>query len=456
MKKFGIALLSLGLIAAFSMSAFAVVPEFTGQYYARGSYMSNPSMLPTEGGNSRGPFSYYDQRLRTFFRLKIADGLSLTTRMDSMEVIWGQNTKNYIISGSRGNDANNNQSVSFEQVYTDFKTGIGGFRVGYFSATPYGWATNFMDSTGTNPGIKYTNKFGAFEVLADLYKQDKGNLASTSKIKPMYTQSDADNDLYELGVKTKGKSMEGGLLWSYFRDAQEKAAAAPDAQVTAIHRFQPYYMGKFGPVEIEAEGYYQKGKVNYEPQTSKPADTDITGQGIYVGAQYNMGAAYVGGRFMYASGDDPTTSDKIEGGLNASLGYGRDKAIFGEFNTILFSDDYHDYNVTKGNSVELAGQMDNVFEYQIYGGFKPMPKLELMARFSILKADQDVGTGASKVLSKDYGKELDVKATYNIFDQLTYNVGFAYLWTGDYFKGTSTTQSIENIYYLQHWIELTF
>ena len=95
MKKFGIALLSLGLVAVFSMSAFAVVPELTGEYYARGSYLSNPSMLPSDGGKSRGPFSYYDQRLRVFTRLKIADGLSLTTRMDALEDIWGQNTNRH-------------------------------------------------------------------------------------------------------------------------------------------------------------------------------------------------------------------------------------------------------------------------------------------------------------------------------------------------------------------------
>jgi len=451
MKKFGIALLSLGLIAAFSMSAFAVVPELTGEYYARGSYLSNPSMLPPEGGNSRGPFSYYDARLRTFIRLKIADGLSITSRLDSLETIWGQNTKNYIFSGSKGNDQNANQSVAWEQAYTDFATGIGSFRVGYFSATPYGWGTNFMDSTGTNPGVKYTNKFGGFEVLADLYKVAKGNLSanSVSKPTPMYTNADSDSDLYELGAKTKFANGEGGLLWSYFRDATNKSSAITSTPfVTAYHRLQPYFTGKFGPVQVEAEGYYGMGKTKFEPQTPLPADVDLQDKGLFLSAKFNMGAAYVGARFYYASGDDPTTVDKKEGGMNAGFGYAKDKSIWGQFNAILFSDDYHDYNRTTGNSVEVAGNMDNLFEYQLIAGIKPMPKLSLDARLSILKADQDVGVGAAKVRSKDYGTEMDLMATYNIFDQLTYNVGFAYLWTGDYFKGTSATQAIENIYYL--------
>jgi hypothetical protein len=92
--------------------------------------------------------------------------------------------------------------------------------------------------------------------------------------------------------------------------------------------------------------------------------------------------------------------------------------------------------------------------YQLYGGFAPTKKLLFDIRYSYLKADQE--GAATGWQSKDYGTELDAKATYKIYDQLTYNIGAAYLWTGDYFKGTSKTAKIENMYYVSHWIDLNF
>jgi hypothetical protein len=35
-------------------------------------------------------------------------------------------------------------------------------------------------------------------------------------------------------------------------------------------------------------------------------------------------------------------------------------------------------------------------------------------------------------------------------------VGFAYLWAGDYFKGTSATKEVDNDYLITHKLTLTF
>ncbi len=35
-------------------------------------------------------------------------------------------------------------------------------------------------------------------------------------------------------------------------------------------------------------------------------------------------------------------------------------------------------------------------------------------------------------------------------------VGFAYLWAGDYFKGTNTAATIDNDYLITHKLTLTF
>jgi hypothetical protein len=490
MKKFLVVLLSLGLVMAFSMSAFAVTPDFTGQYYARGSYASNPSLLDQGLASGRDSWGYYDQRLRMFFRLKIVEGVTFTTRFDALETVWGKDQDLFPVDGYTGRTKDwHSPNFSFEQSYVDFATGIGQFRVGYRSGTPYGWGTKFMDAPGTAPGFGWTNKFGNLTLLADVNKTSKGDMTSTSKSSPNLLLSDADTDYYDLGAIYKFKGGEAGFLWTYFRDASGRAQTAAKAAVpavtylvaevnsagvptgvyktvtvtpavaavaasggnlTSVHNLQPYAKTKIGPVDLEAEAYWMMGKT--QSDVSGVADVDIKTRGLYVNAKYNMGPAYVGGIFMYASGDDPTTSSEKEGGYNSTLGYGTDTDLWGTITpAIMFNDDYHDYLVTKGNATTVAKNTDNVWMYQLYGGYAVTKKLDLNAKFSFMKAD--------KVAAKyddNYGTELDVKATYKIYDKLSYNVGAAYLWTGDYFKGTSTSVNVSNNYLLQHWIDLRF
>jgi len=456
MKKFGIVLLSLGLIAAFGMSAYAVTPEMTGQYYARGSFMSNPSMLDQDKGAERGSFSFYDQRLRVFMRFKIADGLTLTTRMDALETVWGRdqaNNTNVLGASASDNRGINEQSFSFEQSWVTFATGVGKFDVGYKSGTPYGWGTKFMNAPGTAPGIKWSNTYGGLTVLADLNKAGKGDWDTTGP-GPNLKQSDVDNDYYDLGASYKFQGGEAGLLWTYFRNADKRTATG--GTLTENHVFQPYVKTKVGPVTLEAEAYYMNGETKSEAGNSA-ADIDIDTKGLYVNGKFNMGAAYVGGFFLYASGDDPTTPSKKEGTMNSTFKYAQDTDIWGQISpAILFGDDYHDYVTTQGDSTskDPANKMDNMWMLQLYGGVTVAKKLELSAKFSYMKAVED--GKATGWQSKDYGKELDLKATYKIYDQLSYNMGAAYLWTGDWFKGTNASAPTANIYYLSHWIDLNF
>ena len=59
-------------------------------------------------------------------------------------------------------------------------------------------------------------------------------------------------------------------------------------------------------------------------------------------------------------------------------------------------------------------------------------------------------------LSDELGFELDVTATYKIYDNLTYMVGAGYLWTGDYFKGASATKPLGNDYLLTNNLQFVF
>jgi hypothetical protein len=142
---------------------------------------------------------------------------------------------------------------------------------------------------------------------------------------------------------------------------------------------------------------------------------------------------------------------------------------------MMFSGEYGTWignlvgNATGSNPMTLASNsvntyMDNVWFYQIYGGFKPTKESDIMLSVTYAYADkkprQTYGAPVSaanlEYVSDVYGTEIDLVAKYKIFDNLEYMIGGAYLFTGDYFKGTNSAYKIENNYLLTHKLTLTF
>lgn len=248
-------------------------------------------------------------------------------------------------------------------------------------------------------------------------------------------------------------------MYTFFRNAITRSSSTPTTGAAVTnHVLQPYVRAKLGPVNVEAEAYYMNGKSS--PDDPATVDTDYKAQGLYVNGKYTIGPAYIGAKFIYMSGDDPATPNEKEGSLNNTFKYATDTEIWGSISpAILFGYGYHGMGVTsidstKGNlSSDLGNTMDNVWMYSIYGGVDVTKKLALSAKAFYAKADEKLSTTS---VDTDYGTELDLMATYKIYDQLTYNVGFAYLWTGDYFKGTSSSVEVKNVYFVSHWIDLNF
>jgi hypothetical protein len=85
-------------------------------------------------------------------------------------------------------------------------------------------------------------------------------------------------------------------------------------------------------------------------------------------------------------------------------------------------------------------------------GVKPTDKLDVMASLSYSYADRKpIGYDSDK-----YGYEIDVTGTYKITNNLSYMLGVGYLFTGDYFKGTSASSSVSNDYLVINKLTLTF
>ena len=64
--------------------------------------------------------------------------------------------------------------------------------------------------------------------------------------------------------------------------------------------------------------------------------------------------------------------------------------------------------------------------------------------------------GAPDAVSNAYGTEIDLIGTYKISNNLSYMLGFGYLFTGDYFKGFDPTTEVSDNYMLINKLTLTF
>jgi hypothetical protein len=466
MKKFWIVMLALGLVTGFALSASAADVKFSGGYYVAGIYVDKPTMNADQSKTTGaiGPQALYFQRLRVQTEFRVAEGLNLVTRFDALEKRWGDNS--WMGTGDTYNRLGNNaaqiqENIEFERAYLDFTTKIGRFNVGYQQVTV--WGTDFQNTDVTRAAIKYFIPIGPLTVMAAIEKGPGGD----SNV-GIGTASDADNNLYDLGAIYKFGTGDAGVL---YQKAINKTTRPSSNYWSDLNIFIPYAKLKFGPVYVEGEAVVGFGDLRkYEIG----AGSDINAQqyALYLHAKGDIGPAYVGGRFAYISGDDPKTTDKVEGGLMTLQ-------LFGDlFNPclIMWNNDYtkwvgtiqttpsargaNPYTRTAGG---MTTYMDNAWFYQIYGGFKPTPKLDIMASLSYAYADKKPWDGwtagqatGTEFRSDVYGTEIDLVVTYKIFDNLEYMAGFAYMFTGDYFKGISTTFNKSDNYLLVHKLTLSF
>jgi len=448
MRKFWIMLLATGLIMAFSVPAFAVGGaniNVTGSYVVRGLYASNPSLKDTDTAKS---YSVFDQRLRMQPEFKIAEGLVLVTRFDVLERRWngdryGTFDTGYVATATRPAQIENqgNSNLSWERAYVDFTTGIGRFMVGYQNFTS--WGTAIADGANSYPGIKYIVATGPFTFVAALEQTFEGQDGTID------TPTDSDGTAYDLGFIYKWTGGEAGLLYQYASSKENKTLGN---FATKLHIIDPYVKATFGPVYVEAEGVWITGKAREYDTATK--DIDAEALGIYAKVNVDLKPAYVGAIFAWVQGDDKLNTDTSQSDVKSfwleSLKAG---SVFEP--CLIFGSYWYAHAGLSQTGYANKGYtyfFDNIWFAQVYGGFKPIPKLDIFASFSWMERDK-----APANYDKDLGYEVDVKATYQIFDNLSYMVGAGYFFTGDYFKGDKAAgNKIEDNYLLLHQLTLSF
>jgi hypothetical protein len=505
MKKLWLILLSVGLLMALSAPAFAVDVKVSGEFYVGGLYLNkvnvndkdynltitNPNKTTyTRLITSDVSTAFFYQRLRIGTDFIVSPSLKLVTRFDALERIWG-GARSAPASGtlspvsgsgyysplamdSAGTTAEN-ENIAFDLAYIDYVSPIGTFDVGYMMVNSTG--TIFGNNSTPGARIKFISlPIGAFTISADITKAADN---SYSAVNSSYfaNVTNADNNYYGLEGYYTWKDGKAGMKVTYYDYAStepQPLAPLPGTTTAASYNyatkytlFTPYVMAKIGPVNVQAEANYAIGKYKAYDSGNTNTDVSISNLTAFLDATANFAPVYVGGTFAYVSGDDPNTTDKQEGGtLTGGWDWNPCLLMFSYYDINNWVGPVYGYNAIaptalgKAGTSMVDGPMSNAWFFQGRVGVKPTSNLDVMLSVSYATADKkptDNGKPTGKTFANGtYGTEVDLTGTYKITNNLSYMLGFGYLFTGDYFKGTNGTNKVDDDYLFINKLTLSF
>jgi len=454
MKRFWLVLLSLGLVMAFSVSAFAVDVKVSGDYFVGGLYLNkvqvNDGYDVTKSwmsGATNPSTAFFYQRLRVGTDFIVSPCLKLVTRFDAMERVWGGARSNtWLVNQDALNESagtrNETENIAFDIVYIDYTSPIGQFQVGYMPDYAFGTVFGDNGSALYDGQIWYHRQMGPLALHVGYGKIVDNSYSAVSSTSwnnylsnELVYKTDRDKDSYRLAFtydfKTSQATGDAGILFLYDRDATNRGTHADgqfgDSYLQNVYLIDPYVKAKIGPVALQAELMYFFGDAaKYESYVTGKSNISIDALSAFVDATVNFGMFNAGATVAYLSGDDPGTTDKIEGGINTG-GYDWNPCL------IMFNTETLGYWVGPiyghGDSV-VDNPMTNAWFFQGRVGVKPTPQLDILLSLSYATADKKPEGYANG----DYGTEVDLTATYKITNNLSYMLGGGYLFTGDYFK----------------------
>jgi len=484
MKRFWLVFLSVGLILAFSVSAFAVDVKVSGEYYATGMYQNKTTFVkngyyetlpyfqnPTFSDGDPSTAFFY-QRLRVQTDFIVSPSLKLVTRFNALERIWGgqRSEPGTTIDTQSAATRSENENIGFDWAYVEYVSPIGMFDVGYMDDG--GWGTVFGDSSipqGILSWAAQVKGWTAFLQLVKIGDNSRSAVTTTTSV------ADNDTDKYQGGFlyEWKGGS-QAGLLVIYYRDAsiRPQSFMGYDTGMTGnVFVLEPYTILKIGPAKIQAEldyafGYIKADEINF---LTAGQDMKVDNLAGWVDATVNLKQFYFGGSVAYVAGNDWShyngtgQMDTIKGGfLTGGMDWNPTLLLFNNERQHWAGSIYGN-NITSTSMNYISQEfnlndtgMYNAWFFQGRAGIRPIDKLDIMASLSYAVADNKTLMGASDAVSGVYGTEIDLIGTYKINNNLSYMLGAAYLFTGEYFKGANPNAEVNDNYMLINKLTLSF
>ena len=458
MKRLWLVLLSLGLVMAFSVSALAVDVKFSGEYYAQGMYLDRTNLLDESDGNDPST-AFFFQRFRLGTDFIVSPCLKLVTRVDIMERVWepdntGKNSVGTVVAQNIDTDARN---VDWDIAYINYVSPIGLFQVGYME--DYTWGTVWGNrTTGPTTGqIKYFVPIGPVTMVFAYAKEDENDYSIQY---PGVLAEDIDQDSFRVGpifnFKSDAVAGEAGVLFTYdpvrqYRTLPLTPATAPFKQ--DVYTIQPYFKAKFGPVSMQGELNYAFGERDYE--TDLVDDQDINSLSAWLDADANFGMFSVGGSLAYVMGQDPKEED-IQDALTGGRDWDPCLIMFNNTTANSWVGQVRTYTNNGAYMTGPIGEMKNAWFVQGRIGVTPIPKLTFTGSLSYAGTHESPVNALGNEYDDDYGWELDITGTYKITNNLSYMLGGAYFWTGDYFQAGYDTNDLTDDYMIINKLTLNF
>lgn len=450
MRRVGVVLLTLGLMLI-SASAFAVDVKFSGEFYAAGMYLDKTTFqkdTATDGPST----AFYFQRLRVRTDFIVSPGLSLVTRFDAMERAWGAarsapgTTLDSLSQGTRAE----NENIAFDMAYVRYQSPIGVLSVGYQPES--NWGTVFGNSSASVGKIRMDSQLGPIWFSGYIAKPTE---KSRTAINPT-TATDRDRTLYTIMGIYAWKGGRAGLLYQFVDDKTTRSDNPATSYKANSHAILPYAIAKIGPVTLQAELTYVFGKATFEDAVGQ--DVDLSSIDAWLDATADFGMFYAGATFAYVSGDDPATPNRMEGNMTAGGGADWNPClIMWNYDRTYWAGALTGYGYGATSKTAFSGPMTNAWFYQVRGGVRPIAGLDIGLSVSYAYADKLPGTNVlTAVLDRTYGTEVDLVANYKITNNLSYMLGFGYLFTGDYFKGKFDNVDVNDDYIVTNKLTLTF
>ena len=436
MKKVFSTVAALGLVAGIASSAAALELKAKGEYILEGWAVSdglgingNNGVEMQESANPQGETdAWFEHKFQVDADLIVNDNITIKSRVRFIDWgIWGSQDDTSVGDG-------NNFAV--KRLWMVYKSPIGNWEIG---RRPAGAWENAFINNGTRADRimwKSANMFGDTFNMYAFYQKTTEN--------DSYTNNGGDDyDYYEVyGAFTGfGKT---SLAAGYYNNQLNDIPGGSTTDRWRVKGYGDYQFTDMLGLEVEFD--YINGQTEYN--TPGMADTDISGFAFMADLQADFGAAQASFMYFHISGDD-NPNDNDNEAYSTANGTGSDFEplyVLTGVNTSLLNNDQGAVNAY-GTATRTAG----VHGLVASADFQATEKLGLHGAFGWAKAASEMPGYDS-----DYGYEFDAGASYKLLDNLTYNLHFGYLVTGDFYQMGDTTAEVNDITVLYNNLSMKF
>ncbi|HWH70293.1 MAG TPA: hypothetical protein VNT26_12985, partial [Candidatus Sulfotelmatobacter sp.] len=308
-----------------------------------------------------------------------------------------------------------------------------GLKIGRMLSGPFG--TSYLDTVQHADRIIWTPSMLASGPWSTVFKYTKG--FEGDGLTPTVggvanTVTDQDSDGYEFDLFHKGES---GLAFSriYYTDDQRTANRSVETWGLTVGGNY-----KLATLYINAEVDYKWG----DDETEGAASIDIDKLAAFAQVGTKMGALDLSGMYFYASGDDGEDADE-----DSAVG-----ALGNEFEPYYIMTGSH-AGLFNGEVYAIDGDATNagIHSLGVHANYAMSEKLMLHGAAAYHMAADEQATWDDEL-----GIEYNVGAAYKLLDNMTYEVHFGWLDTGDFFKGANSAGETEDVWLASNHLTMTF